>query len=331
MLNEVLRNIEQRKRFVVTSHIRPDGDAIGSVLACSMLLRKMGKKAEVVLSDGVPFIYRRLPEADSVIQASKVNGNYDAAIVLECDSVERTRLAGLEQQFLINIDHHATASHFAHVNWIEPDASATAELIFKLARGAGVTICPDMATCLYTAVLTDTGAFSFVGTDERTFAVAKELVHCGADPVRIAQSVYYSQPAAKMRLLGIALSGLQQDGNLVWMAVSRDQMERCGASDQDTEGLVNYALGIQGVEVAIFFREQGPEFYRVSVRSKGNLNVAVVAEHFGGGGHTCASGFNIEGPLSVASERVLAQLRIAGWKAEHHGPVANRRHCHERD
>ncbi len=327
MLTEVLRHIEQRKRFVVTSHVRPDGDAIGSVLACSMMLRKMGKQAEVVLGDGVPRIYRRLPGADSVVRASSVNGNYEAAIVLECDSVERTRLAGLEQQFLINIDHHATAMPFANVNWIEPDACATAELIFKLACKAGVTICPDMATCLYTAVLTDTGAFSFVGTDERTFAVAKELVHYGADPVRIAQSVYYSQPASKMRLLGAALSGLHQDGNLVWMAVSREQMERCEAADEETEGLVNYALGIQGVEVAVFFREQADRRYRVSLRSKGGLNVARVAEHFGGGGHTCASGFNIEGPLSVASERVLAQLRMAGWKAEQQGPTENRRHC----
>ena len=327
MLTEVLRNIEKRQRFIVTSHVRPDGDAVGSVLACSMMLRKMGKQAEVVLSDEVPAIYRQLPEADTVIQASRLERSYEAAIVLECDSVARTRVAGLERQFLINIDHHATFVPFANVNWIEPDACATAELIFKLAREARVPICPDMATCLYTAVLTDTGAFSFVGTDERTFAVAKELVRCGADPVRIAQNVYYSQPASKMRLLGAALSGLQRDGNLVWMAVSRDQMERCDANDADTEGLVNYALSIQGVEVAIFFREQTDCEYRVSLRSKGNLNVAKVAEHFGGGGHTCASGFNIEGPLSVAAERVLAQLHSAGWDAESQGPLQHWRHC----
>ncbi len=328
MLTEVLRSIREHDRFLVTSHVRPDGDAVGSVLACSMLLRKLGKRAEAMLSDGVPPIYRRLPEAESVIEASEVNGGYEAAIVLECDSVERTRLAGLDKRFLINIDHHATALPFANVNWIEPDACATAELIFKLAREARVAICPDMATCLYAAVLTDTGAFSFVGTDERTFAVAKELVHCGADPVRIAQQVYYSQPESKMRLLGAALSGLHRDGNLVWMAVSRDQMERCGAPDGDTEGLVNYALSIQGVEVAIFFREQADGRYRVSLRSKGNLDVARIAEHFGGGGHTCASGFNIDGPLSVASERVLAQLRIAGWNADFQGPLHDLRHCH---
>ncbi len=310
MLSEVLRTIEQRGRFVVTSHVRPDGDAIGSVLACSMLLHKMGKQAEVVLSDGVPLIYRRLPQADCVIHSSKVNGSYEAAIVLECDSVERTRLAGLEQQFLINIDHHATAMPFANVNWIEPDACATAELIFRLAREAGVKICPDMATCLYTAVLTDTGAFSFVGTDERTFAVAKELVHCGADPVRIAQSVYYSQPASKMRLLGAALSNLHRDGNLVWTFVTRAEIDRSGAFDEDAEGLVNYALSIAGIETAVFFRELPDRRFRVSLRSKGSLNVARIAESFGGGGHECASGFSIDGPLSVAAERVLAQLRM---------------------
>ncbi len=330
MLTEVLRSIEQRSRFVVTSHIRPDGDAIGSVLACSMLLRKLGKEATTVLRDGVPLIYRQLPGADSIIQSSRVNGSFEAAIVLECDSLERTKVGGLEQQFIINIDHHATSLPFANINWIEPDACAVAELVFKLARAAGVAICPDMATCLYTAVLTDTGAFGFVGTDERTFAVAKELVHCGADPVRIAQNVYYSQPESKMRLLGAALSGLHRDGNLVWMAVSRDQMERCGAINEDTEGLVNYALSIYGIEVAVFFREQSERgCYRVSLRSKGHLNVARVAEHFGGGGHTCASGFNIEGPLSVASERVLAQLRIAGWDAARRTLVQSQRRCEE--
>lgn len=310
MLKKILREIERRERFVLTSHARPDGDAIGSVLACSQILRQMGKQVEVVMNGSVPVIYRPLPFADSVIQAQYVNGDYDAAILLECDSVARTNLKGLEETFLINIDHHASGRPFANLNWIDPEACATAEMVYWLAREAGVRICPDTATCLYTAVLTDTGSFCFVGTNERTFALAQELVRAGADAARIAQLVYFCNPTSKMRLLGAALSGLHRDGDLAWMAVNREQMERCGAIDEDCEGLVNYALAIEGIEVAIMFRELADRRWRVSLRSKGLVDVAAVAARFGGGGHRCASGCSLPGPVSVAAERILAQLRI---------------------
>jgi len=310
MLGQVLEEINRRERFLLTSHARPDGDAIGSVLAFLQVLRALGKDAEVVLNGGVPFTYRPLPFADAIIQASHVNGRYEAAIVLECDSVQRTALDGLDRQFLINIDHHQTGKPFAQVNWIDPSACATAELVFRLARRAGVPITPEIATCLYTAVLTDTGSFGFVGTNEKTFALAQELVRAGAEPARIAQNVYFRNPTSKMRLLGAALSGLHRDGCLTWMSVTREQMERCGAIDEDCEGLVNYALAIEGVEVAVFFRELADHRWRVSLRSKGAVDVSKVAEYFGGGGHQCASGCSLPGPLSVSVERVLAQLRM---------------------
>jgi phosphoesterase RecJ-like protein len=313
MLREVLRNIADRERFVLTSHARPDGDAIGSVLACSQILRRMGKETEVVLHDPVPAIYRELPFVDSVVQSPYVPGEYEAAIILECDSVQRTALQGLDGRFLINIDHHVSGRPFGHINWIDPNACATAEMVFRLAREAGVKICPDIATCLYTAVVTDTGAFGYSGTTASTFALARELVLAGADPVNIAQNVYFSNPTGKMRLIGAALSKLHREGDLTWMYVTRNDMERCGAIDEDCEGIANYALGIQGVEVAAFFRELADRRrWRVSLRSKGAVNVAAIAERFGGGGHHCASGCALPGPLSVASERILAQLRING-------------------
>lgn len=310
-LSEVLREIDRRQQFVLTSHARPDGDAIGSVLACSQILRDMGKDTEVVLKDGIPHIYKILPFADRVVQSATVDDDFDTAVLLECDSIERTALKGLENRFLINIDHHQSGRPFAHVNWIDPNACATAELIFRLAREAGVPVSPDVATCLYTAVVTDTGSFAFAGTTARTFALAQELVLAGADPVRIAQQVYFSNPTSKMRLLGAALSKLHQDGPLTWMYVTREDMERCGAIDEDCEGLANWALGIEGVEVALFFRELESGRYRVSLRSKGHINVAQVAELFGGGGHACASGCAVDGPLSLSVERVLAQLKLA--------------------
>lgn len=309
MLDQVLSEIDRRERFVLTSHARADGDAVGSTLACREILQQMGKRAEVVLRDGVPRVYQQLPFSGSVIQADRVNGNYDAAILLECDSIQRTRLHGLENQFLINIDHHKSGRSFANVNWIDPKAVATAEMVYRLARRAGVKISPEIATCLYTAVLTDTGAFMFEGTNEHTFELARELVLAGADPARCARHIYFGHSTAKLRLLGAALSALQREGALAWIWVTQEQMERAGAKEEDCEGLVNYALSIGDVEVAAFFRELPDGRFRVSLRSKGRLDVAKIAEEFRGGGHACASGCSVDGPLHVAVESILGRIR----------------------
>ncbi len=309
MLEDVLRQIERRDSFVLTSHARPDGDAIGSALACCQVLRAMGKQADVVLHDSVPRIYRPLPFADQVVRANRLNGSYEAAIILECDSLLRTRLEGLEDRFLINIDHHASGRPFADVNWIDPHAVATAEMVFRLGREAGVPLSPEIATCLYTALMTDTGSFMFQGTNEHTFALARELTLAGADPSHCARNIYFAHSGAKMRLLGEALRNLNQEGHLVWIWVTQEQMERCGAKEEDCEGLVNYALSIADAEVAVFFRELPDGRFRVSLRSKGKVNVAKLAERFGGGGHECASGCAVNGPLQAAVSEILSQLR----------------------
>jgi phosphoesterase RecJ-like protein len=166
-----------------------------------------------------------------------------------------------------------------------------------------------MATCLYTAVLTDTGSFCFAGTNEHTFELALDLIRSGADPVRIAHGVYFSNPASKMRLLGAALSNLHREGALAYMHLSVAEMQRSGGLEEDCEGIVNYALSIEGVEVALFLRELVNGRYRVSLRSKGALNVGDIAERFGGGGHMCASGCAVAGPLNAALELILKELK----------------------
>jgi bifunctional oligoribonuclease and PAP phosphatase NrnA len=309
MLQEVLNEIARGERFVLTSHARPDGDAIGSTLACGEILRQMGKHADTIFRDGIPRVYQQLPFASDAIHGDRVRGNYHAAILLECDNIQRTRVEGLEKYFLINIDHHKTGRNFANLNWIDPQAVATGELVYKLARAAGVKISPEIATCLYTAVLTDTGAFMFEGTNQHTFELARELVLAGADPARCARNIYFGHSTAKMRLLGAALSALQREGPLAWIWVTQEQMERVGAKEEDCEGLVNYALSIGDVEVAVFFRELPDGRFRVSLRSKGKLDVAHIAEEFGGGGHTCASGCSVGGPLHAAVESVLGKIR----------------------
>ncbi len=311
MLERVLQEIRARHRFVVTSHARPDGDGIGSALACGQILRMMGKDAKVVMHDGVPRIYQNLPFADGVIQADTIPADPGdgAVILLECDSIRRTLLEGLENCFLINIDHHASGRNFAHINWIDSNVMATAELVFRLARLACVPVDRDIATCLYTALMTDTGSFMFEGTNEHTFTVARELVLAGADPAHCARHIYFGHSTAKLRLLGAALSNLHREGPLAWIWVTQEQMQGFGAREEDCEGLVNYALSMADVQVAIFFRELPDQRYRISLRSKGEVNVSAVAEHFGGGGHKCASGCSLDGPLDVAVSRIVDRLR----------------------
>src|SRR5499425_2230426 len=214
MLDQVLAEINRRERFVLTSHARADGDAVGSTLACSEILRQLGKQSDIVLHGGVPRVYQSLPFSERVAHAERVNGSYDAAILLECDSIQRTRLEGLENRFLISIDHHVSGRPFAHVNWIEPHAVATAEMVFRLAREADVKFSPEIATCLYTALMTDTGSFMFQGTNENTFALARELVLAGADPAHCARGIYFAHSLGKIRLLGEALRNLHFEGHI---------------------------------------------------------------------------------------------------------------------
>lgn len=305
----ILHAIQDAQSILVTAHARPDGDAVGSVLACGMMLEQLGKQVTMVFSDRVPLIYRWLPCAQSIQHLQRVQGDFDLAILLECDGIERSRLKGLDGRRLINIDHHTSGRNFAHLNWIDTDACAVAELVFTLACAAGVRVTPEMATCLYMAVLTDTGSFCYEGTDARTFSLAHELVRLGARPAPIAQDVYFSNPMSKMLLLGAALANLRRDGRIAWLWVTTSDMERSNAAEEDCEGIVNYAIGIAGVEVAVFLRELPDHRVRLSLRSKGAVNVATVAESLGGGGHENASGCTLTGPLPTALDAILLRLR----------------------
>lgn len=308
-LQAVLAAIREGDRFLVSAHARPDGDAIGSMLAVGAMLKQMGKEARLVSCDGLPLIYHGLPCARTIVRSGEVEGDYDTVILLECDGIARSRLRGLEGRRLINIDHHVSGQRFADVNWIEPEACAVAEMVYHLAQAAGVTITAEMATCLYAAVLTDTGSFCYDGTDSHTFELAASLVRHGARPAMIAEQVYFSNPASKMMLLGAALSNLRRDGKLAWLSVSQDDMLRARAAEEDCEGVVNYAIGIAGVETAVFLRELKDRRVRLSLRSKGRVDVARLAEEFGGGGHPQAAGCTLEGPMHVATNVILEKLR----------------------
>ncbi len=305
----ILEVLRRGERFLVCSHTRPDGDAVGSMLALGMLLEQMGKRADLVTADRIPLLYRRLPGADGVRSSLRVDGAYDAAILLECDGLDRARLPGLEKFFLINIDHHISGRPFAHLNWIDCGAASVGELVYRLVRAAVAAVTPEMATCLYTTVLTDTGSFCYGSIDASTFALAQELVLAGADPVAVAQDVYLSMPTSKILLLGAALNNLKREGRLAWLWVSHRDMVRTCAAEEDCEGIVNFAASIEGVQAAAFLLELPEGRIRVSLRSRDDLNVAAIAKQLGGGGHMNAAGCTLDGPLARACDEILAKLR----------------------
>ena len=322
-MDSILQVLRQGERFLVCSHSRPDGDAVGSMLAMGMLLEQMGKHVDLFTADPIPAMYRVLPGAEKILFAIHVHGPYDAAILLECDGLARTKLRGLDEYFTINVDHHLTGSNFADLNWIDRHAASVGELVYRMVRAAGAAVTPEMATCLYTTVLTDTGSFSYGSTRAETFALAHELVTAGADPVRIAQEVYYSTSTAKMLLLGSALSNLKREGRLAWLWVTQEDMVRTGATEEDCEGIVNYALWISGVDGAAFLRELPEQRIRVSLRSKRSFNVAAIAERLGGGGHENAAGCTLDGPLSRAVGEILGELSPALAGFDGYGPESS--------
>jgi phosphoesterase RecJ-like protein len=308
----LLRILRESNSFLITSHARPDGDAVGSALGLQHLLEAMGKHAVVAFSDVIPSMYHCLPGVQRIVHEIPTHPPPQVAILLECDSIERTGFARIDAQRTLNIDHHQSGRRFADVNWIDPEACAVGAMVYDLAIASGVEITPEIASCLYTALLTDTGSFTYAGTDAATFRLASHLLERGADANGIAQSIYFSNPESKLRILGIALSNMEIDGEIAWTSLSSLEMERAGAIAEDCEGIVNYLIGIAGVRAAIFLRElPAGDCFRLNLRSKGTVDVAEVAERFGGGGHRNASGCTAEGSLAEVAARMIGELRSA--------------------
>ena len=311
--------LRDSQSFLITSHARPDGDAIGSALAVMHLLESMGKYAVVTFADAIPRPFASLPGADR-IQFKQPAEVLDVALVLECDSIARTGFKQLAGALLINIDHHQSGSPYGAVNWIDPQSPAVGAMVYDLAVASGTPLTGAFASCIYAAVLTDTIGFTLPTTTAKTFDLARHLLELGADAAGISDAVYFSQRESKLRLLGTALRGLQIAGRVAWTAVTRADLEATGAGTEDTEGIVQHLIGVEGVCAAALLRELPDGVHlRASLRSKGEVNVATVAERFGGGGHRNASGCTLNGPLAAATRQLEEALQAACLQA-HTGP-----------
>jgi len=317
MLSQVVELIESKRRFAITSHVRPDGDSLGSSLGLYWLLRALDKDVEVIMRDPVPHAYQLLPGAKEVRETAVVDRLYHAVFVIECSDISRPGLIGLEKQFVVNIDHHSTTALFGTINWIDSTASAVGEMIYNLCKATGVRVTKEIAECVYTALITDTGSFHYSNTTERTFKVASELVRTGVKPAKTAEAVFASYPWSRIRLMGEVLLSAKRDssGRVASLQLSLEMQNRSGASDEDADGFVNYPLTVGEVEAVALLKECAPGIYRTSLRSKGDVNVARVAEKFGGGGHRNAAGCTLTGNWEEAEKEIVGLLQDAVERA----------------
>ncbi|PYS90169.1 MAG: bifunctional oligoribonuclease/PAP phosphatase NrnA [Acidobacteria bacterium] len=313
MLSQVVELIENKQKFGITTHIKPDGDGVGSSLGLCWLLQSLGKSAEVIVHGEVPVAYRSLPGAENIRDVEALDDQYDAVFVIECSDLERPGIKGLDDVFTVNIDHHATSAHFGTINWIDSTASAVGEMIYNLCKAIGGRITREIAECVYMALVTDTGSFHFSNTTDRTLKVASELVKAGVKPAEVSEAVYNNYPWSRIELMRQVLETVRRDesGKVASMRQTLKMREIAGAVDGDNNGFVNIPLAAREILAVVYMREVGKDEYRVSLRSKGDINVAKVAEKFGGGGHRNASGLRVEGNWDEKETELVNAVREA--------------------
>jgi phosphoesterase RecJ-like protein len=305
---ELLRS---RTRFVVAAHANPDGDAMASTLALVNALRELGKEVVAYNLDGVPDNFKFLPGADSVRNELDEGERFEVGVILDAGELRR---AGAHlrdcSEVLVNIDHHPYSESLGPVDLIDTEAAATGVLIYRLLAELGHPISSEVALCLYTAVLSDTGSFRYSNANPEAFRIAGEMVALGVDPWGIAAGLYESQDAARLRLLARSLQTLTVStcGRMAAVTVTREMLEQTGATADHTDGFINYPRSVRGVEVALFFRQLAGDCYKVGFRSKGSIDVGSLARELGGGGHHNAAGAEVCGPLDDVRHSVFTRL-----------------------
>ena len=308
--------IREAHSLVMACHVNPDGDALGSMLGLALGLAPLGQSLILLSQDGVPEILRFLPGADLVQKATDTEA-FDLAVVLDSGDLSRvgSRVQPLvaRARRVVDIDHHVLAGAFGDIRVLHAQAASTSEIVYALLEALGMPITPDVATCLFTGVITDTGSFRFQNVTPNTFHVAAALLNAGAPPARISENVFENRSFAATKLLGHALSSLSQtaDGRVTWAHITAQDFAALGATDEDTEGVVNYVRGVRGADAGILFRQMTDGKIRISLRSRETVNVAEVAQQFGGGGHRMAAGCTLHVPLPEAEQQVVQAVHEA--------------------
>ena len=300
------------KRVLITMHRGPDGDALGSALALACALRELGREVTVYNPDELPYNFRFLRGADQVARSVPPDAAFDVTIVTDAGAFDRVgpEVPPPERRgLLLNLDHHITTQPFGDVNYVDPQAASVGILAWKIIRGLGHSVSRDAAECIYASILADTGCFRYSSTDPECLRVAAELIEAGVEPWEMTVRVYEQQPLARMKLLAEVLATLEVHKKLATITITNAMVARTGSVTDLTDGFINYARSVDGVEVAASFREpaaSGP--WRVSFRSRGRVDVAAIAQKFGGGGHHNAAGCSIEGDEAAVRARIADEI-----------------------
>lgn len=309
---EFMNYVRTRQRFLLSCHVHPDGDGIGSLLALGLALESIGKDIRMVSSDGVPGVYNYLECSPAILKNPPEDFQPEILICVDCSEKERVALPASIWDTLgfivINIDHHLTNQGFGNLNLIDPDAAATGEIVLRLLKAVEIPLNRAIAMALYTAIATDTGFFRFANTTPDTLEACTYLVkNYQIEPSKIAEQVHEQKSYNSIRLLGEVLSTirLEHGGKTAWAILDQQMLNKYPVENEETESYVNYARSIEGVEIGILFKELKPNEIKVSWRSSDAVDVSKLAAYFGGGGHARAAGCSLNGPLPDIIREVL--------------------------
>ncbi|MEI8175970.1 MAG: bifunctional oligoribonuclease/PAP phosphatase NrnA [Candidatus Omnitrophota bacterium] len=331
-IKAISKALRAHNDFLITSHINPEGDSIGSQIAMACLLRRLRKRYIIVDSDPVPASLRFILSGEKVAGQVRTNDRFKTIISVDCPLIKRTGTTEKyfpDAEFVINIDHHVSNARFGDAIWIEKDMSSCGEMLYHLYTGMGFK--PDLkaALAMYVAIVTDTGRFSYDSTSALTHVVAADLIRCGVDPLAVGNQLNEKKSLADLKLLNDALETLEMhdDGRVAVMYTSRRQLRARGVGAESTDGFVNYARSVDSAQIAVFLLERPdkPGVVHVSFRSKGQVNVNHLAALFGGGGHPNAAGCRIDGGIPQVKKMILKQI---GSFLDHKRPTGAERKSH---
>lgn len=315
VLKQICDEILKRQSFLLTSHARPDGDSIGSQLAMAFALDALGKRVRIINADPAPDHYFEFPGLDRVEIRLDVPADAaaDAVIVMECSDLSRTGVKGFDGRYIVNIDHHVGNKMYGALNWFDESAAACGEMVFDLIRALGVPMNLEIATHIYLAILTDTGSFHHSNITPRTFDICRQTVEAGVNPAAMARRVFDSNSFGKLKLIGALLDSMQlvDEGRLAVLYMDDAMLAACGCTYNDTEGVINLPLTAREIQAVVFFKASSGGDVRVSMRSKYDVDVRMVANQFGGGGHKNAAGFTVTGSLDEVRPRIIERITQA--------------------
>jgi len=315
LINSILRVIKEKKRFLITSHVDPDGDSLGSQIALYYALKRSRKEVAIINQGSIPSKYRFL-DREGIIKsrAESLEFSPEAVFIIECPSIDRI---GFVQALIpqsadtINIDHHPDNDEYADINLVDEASSAVGETLYLIFEAGKIPITAEIASSLYAAIVSDTGRFRFKSTTSRSMRTAAKLIDLGADPKKISDHIFSDYAPQTIRLLGNTLAGLRMeaDGKIGYVTVTGKSLEASGAEIENSEGFVDYILSISGVHLGLMFKEISENKVKISVRSQNGFDAALFARSFNGGGHVNAAGFSLNGRLDEVIDRVIARAK----------------------